>query len=241
MPIHDWTRVQSGTFHDFHQGWTIEIRNALNRGVLPAGYFAMVDQRVGGPEPDVVALQMRPPSAPPTGSAGTVVLDPPKTRQSAVAESLAYARRANRIAVRHHQGRVVAMIEVVSPGNKDSQPAVEQFVRKAADFLFHGIHFLMIDLFPPTPRDPHGLHHLIWAAVTSDPFEEPPPGKPLATASYDAGTTLAAYVEPLAVGDLLPRMPLFLEPGVHVLVPLEESYAAAWDVLPGVIRDQLGA
>ena len=52
MPIHDWSCVESGTFHDFHQGWTIEIRNALNRGILPPGYFAMADQRIGGPEPD---------------------------------------------------------------------------------------------------------------------------------------------------------------------------------------------
>ncbi len=29
MPIHDWTRVDAGTFHDFHQGWTIEIHNSI--------------------------------------------------------------------------------------------------------------------------------------------------------------------------------------------------------------------
>ena len=28
MPIHDWSRVDAGIFHDFHQAWTIEIRNA---------------------------------------------------------------------------------------------------------------------------------------------------------------------------------------------------------------------
>ena len=44
MPIHDWSRVSAGTFHDFHQGWTIEIRNRLNSGVLPDGYYAMADQ-----------------------------------------------------------------------------------------------------------------------------------------------------------------------------------------------------
>ena len=37
MPIHDWTRVRSNQFHDFHQSWTIAIRNALNAGLLPAG------------------------------------------------------------------------------------------------------------------------------------------------------------------------------------------------------------
>jgi hypothetical protein len=63
MPIHDWTRVSAGIFHDFHQGWTIEIRNRLNSGVLPAGYYALADQRVSGPEPDVVALRLRGPES----------------------------------------------------------------------------------------------------------------------------------------------------------------------------------
>src|SRR5215468_8474616 len=45
MPIHDWTRVRSNRFHDFHQSWTIAIRNALNAGRLPPGYFAMVEQK----------------------------------------------------------------------------------------------------------------------------------------------------------------------------------------------------
>jgi hypothetical protein len=35
MPIHDWTRVSAGTFHDFHQGRTIDIRNRLSSGVVP--------------------------------------------------------------------------------------------------------------------------------------------------------------------------------------------------------------
>ena len=30
MPIHDWTRVDANVFHDFHQTWSISIRNALN-------------------------------------------------------------------------------------------------------------------------------------------------------------------------------------------------------------------
>ena len=73
MPIHDWTRVSAGTFHDFHQGWTIEIRNTLNSGVLPDGYYAMADQRVSGPEPDIIALRLRSPE--PKG--GLVVAETP--------------------------------------------------------------------------------------------------------------------------------------------------------------------
>ena len=65
MPIHDWTRVRSNRFHDFHQRWTIAICNGLNAGRLPPGYFAMVEQRVGGPEPDVITLELTPPAGPP--------------------------------------------------------------------------------------------------------------------------------------------------------------------------------
>jgi hypothetical protein len=37
MPVHDWTQVTAGTFHDFHKAWITELRNALNGGVLPGG------------------------------------------------------------------------------------------------------------------------------------------------------------------------------------------------------------
>jgi hypothetical protein len=126
MPIHDWTRVDAGMCQDFHQGWTIEIRNTLNSGVRPDGYFAMADQRVSGPELDIVALRLRGPE--PTG--GLVVAEtPPRIKQAARVETEAasYARRANRLAIRHGLGRVVAMIEVVSPGNKDSKHAIASF------------------------------------------------------------------------------------------------------------------
>src|SRR5262245_12015421 len=118
MPIHDWTRVRPNRFHDFHQSWTIAIRNALNAGTLPSGYFAMVEQRAGGPEPDVITLELTPPSSPPSGGVA-VDAQPPKARFVSRTETEAYARKANRITVRHPDGDVVAVIEVVSPGNKD--------------------------------------------------------------------------------------------------------------------------
>jgi hypothetical protein len=239
MPIHDWTRVDGGTFHDFHQGWTIEIRNTLNSGVLPDGYFAMADQRVSGPEPDIVALRLRGPE--PTG--GLVVADtPPRMKQAARGETevAAYARRANRIAIRHGLGRVVAMIEIVSPGKKDSKHAIASFVAKAVDFIRNGIHFLVVDPFPPGPRDPDGIAQAIWDELVGEPLATRPAGGPLTVAAFDAGEPLTAYVDSLAVGDALPEAPLFLAPGWYVNVPLEETYRASWDVTPRPIRDLLG-
>ena len=60
MPIHDWTRVDAGLFHDFHQSWAIALRNGLNSGVLPSDYFALVEQNIRGPIPDVLTLRLSP-------------------------------------------------------------------------------------------------------------------------------------------------------------------------------------
>lgn len=235
MPIHDWSRVESGTYHDFHQGWTIEIRNRLNRGILPDGYFAMADQRVGGPEPDVVALRLRGPEGP----GGLAVAEsPPRVKAVAKADvdAARHASKADRIAIHQGLGRVVAMIEVVSPGNKDSRHAASSFVGKAVDFLRNGIHFLMIDPFRPGPRDPEGLARAIWDELGGETFAAPPADKPLTVAAFDAGEPMTAYVEALAVGDALPEAPLFLAPGWYVNVPLEQTYIASWDVTPRPIK-----
>jgi hypothetical protein len=209
MPIHDWTRVRSNRFHDFHQSWTVAIRNALNAGRLPAGYFAMVEQQAGGPEPDVITLALRPPANPASPGGLTVGLHSPKARHVSRAEAAGYARKANRITVRHPDDDVVSVIEVISPGNKDSRHAVRAFARKAVALLQAGVHLLIVDLFPPGPRDPQGTHKVIWDRLRDEEFTLPP-DKPLTLAAYAAGTETVAYVEPVAVGDLLPDMPVFL-------------------------------
>jgi hypothetical protein len=45
-----------------------------------------------------------------------------------------------------------------------------------------------------------------------------------------------AYVEPLAVGDTLPLMSLFLQPGQYINVPLEETYMEAYRGVPAYFR-----
>jgi hypothetical protein len=237
MPIHDWTRVRANRFHDFHQSWTVAIRNALNAGRLPAGYFAMVEQKAGGPEPDVITLELKQPGGP--GPGGLAVdLHPPKARFVARSEAAGYARKANRITVRHPDGDVVAVIEIVSPGNKDSRHAVRAFARKAVELLQAGVNLLIVDLFPPGRRDPHGIHKVIWDRVREEPFALPP-DKPLTLAAYAAGTETVAYVEPVAVGDALPDVPVFLTADRYVPCPLEATYQTAWEQFPAPLRGPL--
>jgi len=43
MPVHDWSRVEKFVFHDFRATWIGMLRSALNTGVLPVGYYALVE------------------------------------------------------------------------------------------------------------------------------------------------------------------------------------------------------
>jgi hypothetical protein len=105
------------------------------------------------------------------------------------------------------------------------------FVANAAEFLDRQIHLLILDLQPPGPRDPHGIHAVIWEEITGQEYA-PPADKPLTLASYETGLSLKAYVEPLAIGEVLKNMPLFLVPNQYIEMPLEKTYEAAFAVVP---------
>lgn len=235
MPIHDWTKVRAGTFHNFHLRWVASMMDALNDGRMPEGYFAMAEQIIGRPEADVVALERS--NTPRRHSGNGAVLTPPKPQSRFVLpiQEVRYAEKANCIAIRHSLGDVVAVIEIVSPGNKSNQHAIRTFREKSSDLIRQGVSLLIVDLFPPGPRDPQGIHEASWDELTDEPFELPT-DKPLTLAAYQADPEIIAYVEPVAVGDSLPEMPLFLDGDFYVNVPLEATYATTWKVLPKELK-----
>jgi Protein of unknown function (DUF4058) len=237
MPMHDWTKVNSGLYHHFHQVWMVEISRALNRGKLPKNLSALVEQRTGFKQPDVVAVEVTIPDEPWSSSGGTAVLDRPKTRITRKSEDEYYAESASRIVLRHRLGRIVAFIEIVSPGNKDGRPALDEFVEKIVESLRQGIHVLVIDPFPPTPRDPDGIHKAIWDQIHVEDFDLPPnQNRVLASYEFETRGAYTSHIETIGVGDSLPEMPLFIAPGVHVLVPLEGPYMAAWQDSPEAMQ-----
>lgn len=244
MPLHDWTRVDAGLFHDFHQGWTVALYNALNGGALPADYFALLERPTSRPIADVLTLELSPTAVGPEdeGHGGlAVAAAPPRADLTRRREMGIYAGRANRITIRHRHGRVVAVVEVVSPGNKAGRAEFRKFVEKSADLVLQGVHLLVIDPFPPGPRDPQGVHQAIWNELAEDEELKMPPGKTRTLASYEADEDArAAYVSFVGVGDPLPDVPLFLRPGVYVPAPLEASYRTTWDQFPSALRGLLG-
>ncbi len=124
------------------------------------------------------------------------------------------------------------MLEILSPGNKISQKALRKFLDKACDLLENKIHLLIVDLFPPGRRDPDGIHAAIWRELVDEAKYDRLADKPLTLAAYESDLEITAFVEPVAVGDVLPSMPLILEPGGAVQVPLEATYQEAWEAVP---------
>jgi hypothetical protein len=102
---------------------------------------------------------------------------------------------------------------------------------KAAWLLDQQVHLLLLDLFPPGRSDPAGIHGELWQAIEGQDYELPA-DKPLTVAAYEAEMAIRAYVVHVRVGDELPDMPLFLELGKAVDVPLESTYRAAFAEMP---------
>lgn len=239
MPIHDWKRVEAGIFHAFHHGWISDLTRGLNRGLPPDYFYALPERHTSRFGPDFVTLQESQDEEETSSAAhesaddgGGLLVAEPKLTPTAETDMEFYRRKQMSIVVRHVTGdRVVAIIEIVSPGNKSTRHALRSFVEKAAELLDQRIHLLIVDLLPPGPRDPRGIHAAIWDEIAGQEYE-PPTGKPLTLAANETDLTVRAYVENLAVSDTLPEMPLFLEPNGRIQVPLESTYQSAFAAMP---------
>lgn len=248
MPVHNWKPIEAGIFHAMHHGWIEDLSRALNRGLLPSDYYALPEQITGGWGPDVLTLvnpssQSREASSDDLGShTGLALADaPPKVQWRLQAEAYAYAHKAKSVVVRHvSRHHVVALIEIVSPGNKKASSELQNFVRKAASFLKSGIHLVVVDLLPPGRFDPQGIHKAIWDEIVDSEFELPKE-KPLTLASYRADECPEAFVEPYAVGDVLAEMPLFLTSETYIPVPLATTYDSAFNNMPAYWREAIAA
>jgi hypothetical protein len=219
MPVHDWTHVDAEIFHDFHLAWIVQIHNALNGGLLPRDYYALTEQHADRPIGGVIPF----PLAPPSDASSTLL------------------SRRRTLAIRRVSGhRIAALVEVVSPAIKDRAAHLAHFAKKIQESLCQGVHVLVIDLFPPGPFDRQGMHWIIWPMLDdSEIGYKLPADKPLTMGSYAVRSQVAVYLDHVAVGDSLPDMPLFLDAERYILVPLDQTYSAAFRSMPAYWREVL--
>jgi hypothetical protein len=195
MPIHDWSRGDS-LFHSFHLGWVVQLCQCLNKGVLPSSCYAMSETFDHRLEPGFLEMgepehRFTDPGLP--GEIRHVEDQPPRTHSVISSNQVENACRA--VTIRscdtHH---VEAAILFVCQQDKQTRARLEKFAEQAVAALSHGIHLLIIDLFPPSRRDPQGIHKAIWDRLRETPFTLPPE-KPLTLVSYAVGRETTVYVE----------------------------------------------
>ena len=244
MNVHDWTQIDPGIFRGFHQRWISRIVETLNGGMLPKNHYAEAEQYAEDLVPDVLALHLSEPDSDTSvfyeaetswnddsdggiAVATTTSIEVAVTKPSLKEHVIGTRKRTNRqklLVLRHTSGhRVVAVVEIVSPANKDRKESVSSFAAKVRMLLARGVHVVVIDLLPPTRSAPQGTHSAVWAAY-SKTRPRMPEGKSLSVASYVATTPVEAYFEYLSVGDALPPAPLFLTAARYVELPLADTY-----------------
>jgi hypothetical protein len=229
--------VDAGTFHSFHTLWLSELTKTLNGGLLPADYYAMAEQIATRRETDVLTLK----ASHSTSTGGIAVLEaaPPVRLRARPAKGTARRARPRqrRISVRHITGhRVVAVIEIVSPSNKDRRDSVREMAEKIVQLLGADVQALVIDLLPPGRFDPQGMHGAVWSHFDTTGYQ-PPTDEPFTLASYrwDQGEP-EVFLEPVGLGGALIDMPLFLNSERYIYVPLEATYREAYRGVPAVWR-----
>lgn len=203
-------------WHSFHNTWASNISAMLNQR-LPAGYFAEPNVQFGI-EIDVAAfaddLPDQPPAAdwtPPPPRSST-----PVTMTEAVVEVGIFSTSGGPI--------LVGAVELVSPGNKDRPAKREALVSKCAAYLQAGVGLVVVDVVTERPADvPAELVVRVGGAAGTTA------GSPLYAAAYrpverDGATVLDQWYEPVAVGDVLPTLPLWLKGGLCLPVELQAAY-----------------
>lgn len=214
-------------WHGFHQAWAITLASDLNQR-LPDGWFAEpnvqfqieidvgafdvrdgVQSSLAAPDRDAATLSWTAPEP-------TLVLEVPSWSDVVAVEIYAPGRPRN----------LAGAIELVSPSNKDRPESREQFVAKCERYLHLGLGLLIVDVV--TSR----RANLQQALLERFAPDHEAPVTPLFACSYQPRTIgdrlrLEMWLSPLAVGQPLPTLPLYLRDGPLLAVNLQQTYLDA--------------
>jgi hypothetical protein len=121
---------------------------------------------------------------------------------------------------------LVAAIEIISPANKDRSDTREQFVNKVAALLRQDVCVALVDIV--TSRHANLYTELLARLGQADPaLADPPPLYAVTLRGRKPPKQrplLDAWFFPLAVGQALPTIPLWLGPDQRIELPLDPSY-----------------
>src|SRR5215831_16244117 len=198
----------------FHNSWATYLSSQINT-LLPAGYFAEANVQFGV-EIDVAAFEE-------AGAAGTAtgwMSSPPSAshpfQMSGVVVEVGIFSRSG-------GPQLAGAVELVSPANKDRPLHREAFVSKCVTYLQAGVGLVIVDVV--TERAADLYRELLVRLGLADPGPGPVlSGSAFRPVERNGTSMLDAWREPIAVGQPLPTLPLWLRGGLCLPVELEATY-----------------
>jgi hypothetical protein len=202
----------------------------LNQGTLPANYRALPRSHIGpNIEIDVATLRVAEEEQQAGNGLATAVWAPPQTRLVAAVDFT--DRDAIEVRIQETtRRRLVAAVELVSPGNKDRPSVRHDFLVKCASYLQERVSIVVIDVV--TERRAN-LHRELMESLDLPEDLIEAVNSPLYAVSYrlrlreDKRHQLELWPHELTVGAALPTVPLWIAEDRAVPLELETSYRAA--------------
>jgi hypothetical protein len=243
MPLRDHFRPPLDnvtSWEGFHGQWPAMIVLALARK-LPRRYVAAPRAHFGSSVEIDVATFEKDEEDPPSwaegegngGGVATAVWAPPRPTLAVPADLPAQDEYEVRVYDTKRGRRLVAAVEIVSPANKDRPEHRGAFVAKCAALLQEQVSVTVVDLV--TTRHFNLYGDLLTLVELTDPAlpPEPPPLYAVACrgTKKDRAWLLETWLHPLALGQPLPTLPLWLADNLAVPLELEASYEETCRVL----------
>ena len=204
----------------FHSRWANAISDHLNE-VLPRGFYAGPEVRWRH-EGDSVVVAM-PDASPAAAGGGVSTAMPPPARTVAFDPSTDVVE-VRVVDQREGGPRLVGVVEVVSPANKDGRDRRAAFVEKAAALIASGVATVVADIVVGRSRS---LHRDLMRRLGEDDPEADPAYAAAYRLTAGARPAVDVWYHAVSVGSTLPELPMHLPGGPSVMLPLEATYLTA--------------
>ena len=220
-------------WESFHTAWAGSIADLLNRQLLPDNYFAEEQIHAGTHiEIDVATFENEQNGAT-SKERSTATLAPPQAWAPPAPAFVMPGVRPDRFEVLVFQdeggARLVAAVELVSPGNKDRPEQRRAFAIKCASYLYQGVGLIVIDIVTSRLAN---LHNEIVRLTEGQASFLLPEAASLYAVAYrpwrhEGRDDIDVWPATLTLGEALPTLSLALERNLSVPLDLEATYVDA--------------
>ncbi len=220
-------------WESFHSGWATRIADALTERWLPPNYIAEEHVHLGpSVEIDVGTFERETSSNAAEGAHAVATIRPklwaPPAPDGALPSVFPDTFEVQVICT-DTGPKLVAAIELISPGNKDRPAERRAFAIKCASYLYQGISLIIVDIV--TNRRAN-LHNEMLGVMEAPDTLNLDAGCYLYAAAYrpirrDGKDEIDTWRSRLGLGEPLPELPLGLSGDLVIHVDFETTYEEA--------------